>query len=98
MSQWFEVLRTRGATWDDAIAMRSQPLWAEHRDYMNRINDEGRVKLGGPLETSDQVLLVMTGETTGAVEALLDDDPWTESGQLQTNWIRPWNVLVGDLV
>jgi uncharacterized protein YciI len=98
MSQWFAVLRTRGATWDDATPMRSQLLWAEHAVYMNRINDQGRVKLAGPLETSNQVLLVLTGETAASVEALLEDDPWTESGQLQTTWIRPWNVLVGDLV
>jgi len=98
MSDWFAVLRTRGTAWDEAVAMRSQPLWDEHRNYMNRIYDEGRVKLAGPLETSNQVLLVLTGESAGAVEAMLEDDPWTASGQLQTNWIRLWNVLVGDLV
>jgi hypothetical protein len=39
----------------------------------------------------------MNGNDPAAVEGRLAEDPWT-GGLLRTTWIRPWKVLVGELL
>jgi len=97
MSRSFAVLRTRTAGWDAAVPLRQQPLWREHATFIDGLVDEGVIRLAGPLDGSPDVLLIMSGDDPAAVEARLAEDPWT-GGLLRTTWIRPWNVLVGELV
>lgn len=49
----FVVIREQGQGWDRSRAMREQDFWPEHVDYVNRIVDEGRMLLGGPLGAVD---------------------------------------------
>jgi uncharacterized protein YciI len=97
MSQWFAVLRTRGANWDHATPLREQRLWDEHATFTDNLEAEGLIRLAGPLDGSIDVLLIMQGDSAEAIEARLVEDPWTPVGMLSTTWIRPWNVLVGQL-
>jgi uncharacterized protein YciI len=97
MSHWFAVLRTRGPNWDHATPLRQQRLWDAHAAFMDALEAEGLVRLGGPLEGSTDVLLIARGESAEAIEARLVEDPWTPVDMLTTTWIRPWNVLVGEL-
>ena len=50
----FVVIRKQGPGWDRARSMREQNYWPEHVDYVNRIVDEGRMLLGGPLGEADR--------------------------------------------
>ena len=50
----FVVLRQQGPGWDHSRSMREQDYWPEHVDFVNRIVDEGRMLLGGPLGEIDQ--------------------------------------------
>ena len=50
----FVVIRKQGPGWDRSRAMREQDYWPEHVDFVNRIVDEGRMLLGGPLGEVDQ--------------------------------------------
>ena len=97
MSGWFAVLRTRGANWDHESPLRQQKLWHEHAAFTDGLEAEGLIKLAGPLEGSTDVLLITRGESAGAIEARLVEDPWTLADMLHTAWVRPWDVLVGDL-
>jgi uncharacterized protein YciI len=97
MSQWFAVLRTRGANWDRATPLRQQKLWDEHAAFTDGLEAEGLIRLAGPLEGSLDVLMIVRGDSAEAVEARLAEDPWTPVDMLRTTWIRPWNLLVGAL-
>jgi uncharacterized protein YciI len=97
MTRWFAVLRTRGPNWDQATPLRQQKLWDEHATFTDGLEAEGLIRLAGPLEGSLDVLLIVKGESAEAVEARLREDPWTPVEMLSTAWIRPWNVLVGEL-
>jgi uncharacterized protein YciI len=50
----FVVIREQGPGWDRSRAMREQDYWPDHVDFINRIVDEGRMLLGGPLSEVDQ--------------------------------------------
>jgi uncharacterized protein YciI len=50
----FVVIREQGPGWDRSRAMREQDYWPDHVDFVNRIVDEGRMLLGGPLGEVDQ--------------------------------------------
>jgi uncharacterized protein YciI len=49
----FVVIREQGPGWDRSRAMREQDYWPDHVDFVNRIVDEGRMLLGGPLGEVD---------------------------------------------
>jgi uncharacterized protein YciI len=55
------------------------------------------LRLAGPLEGGDDVLLICQGESPEAVEARLTQDPWTGADMLHTTRISPWNMLVGEI-
>ena len=97
MSQLFAVIRTRSPRWDNATPMRQQPLWREHAEFVDALEADGLIRLAGPLEGGDDVLLICSGETPEAVEARLRTDPWTAADLLHTTRISPWNMLVGEL-
>lgn len=97
MSRLYAVIRTRGPKWDRQTPLREQALWSEHAVFVDGLQDEGVLRLAGPLEGGDDVLMICTGDSAEAVEARLAQDPWTGADMLHTTRISPWNMLVGEL-
>jgi uncharacterized protein YciI len=97
MTRLFAVIRTRSPKWDNATPLREQPLWREHAAFVDGLEAEGVIRLAGPLEGGNDVLIICRGETPDAVEARLAADPWTDADMLHTTRIAPWNMLVGEL-
>ena len=95
MSRWYAVIRTHGPKWDHAAPLRAQALWDEHAKFTDGLEAAGLIRLAGPLEGADDVLLICRGDSPEAVEAKLAEDPWTVADMLHTTRISPWNVLVG---
>jgi uncharacterized protein YciI len=93
----FAVLNTRGPTWDQAKSMEEHEGWRAHADLMNRLVAEGFVVLGGPLDGTRDVLLIVRAESEAEVEARLAPDVWVVNGFLQRRWIVPWTLRLGEL-
>jgi uncharacterized protein len=99
MPTYLTVRRTRGPAWNPAVPMRSQPQWAEHAAFMNRLAGDGFIVLGGPLgsgelRAGEEVLLVVDSTSEEAVRARFAADPWTASGLLVITRVEPWTVLL----
>ncbi|MBV8343734.1 MAG: hypothetical protein JO190_01945 [Candidatus Eremiobacteraeota bacterium] len=97
---YFAVIRDRGAAWDWSRPMRRQEAWQAHARFMDELAEAGFILAGGPLGGEDdapRVLHVISASDRAAVEAKLDQDPWTAMGLLQTASIEPWTVLLGEL-
>jgi hypothetical protein len=56
---------------------------------MNALKTEGFVVLGGPLEGTPDVLLI--------VRARLAEDPWATNGLLRVARVAPWTLRLGSL-
>lgn len=93
----FAVTRTRGPGWLPDRGLEEQVQWREPADFMNRLASEGSVVLGGPLESTPDVLLVMRADTAEIIRARLNDDPWTTLGLLRITSITAWTLRLGAL-
>ncbi len=93
----FAVMRARGPRWNAAAAMEEQEDWRGHADYMNALQAEGIIALGGPLLGGPEVLLILRADNEQEIERRLADDCWSTNGLLRTLWIRPWWLRLGTL-
>ena len=96
-SKIFAVIRTRGGAWQTALGLEQQADWGGHARFMNALHKDGFVLLGGPLEETSDVLLIMRAATPDEIAARLEADPWTGMDLLRVTRISPWNIRLGSL-
>ncbi|MGH9850440.1 MAG: YciI family protein [Blastocatellia bacterium] len=94
MKTLFLVTRIRGLAWDISKPMNSQEQWSEHATFMNRLAAEGFVVLGGPVDESGDILLVVDAADESEIDTILLRDPWSQSGILEIKTIKWWTVLL----
>jgi uncharacterized protein YciI len=97
MSQLFVVTRTRGSRWNHARTLEEQEHWQPHAGFMNALVREGFVLLGGPLDGTPDVLLIIRTSNQEHILNRLADDPWSRNGLLRITQIRPWTLRLGSL-
>jgi len=91
----FAVVREAGAGWDSSKALREQVAWGEHAAFMNALDDEGFVVIGGPLGGGPKTLLVVDAQDEEEVRRRLGADPWAPLGLLTVASVEPWEILLG---
>ena len=95
--QLFAVIRTRGSAWRDSQPLEGQPEWTSHASFMNALAKDRFVMLGGPLEDSADVLLIVKAETADEIRSRLEEDPWSRNDLLRITRISPWTLRLGSL-
>jgi uncharacterized protein YciI len=95
--RWFLVTRARGPRFDHSRRLEEQEQWVEHADFMNALEREGFVVLGGPVLGTDDALLVVRASDAQEVERRLAVDPWTRNELLRIASIREWQIRLGTL-
>jgi len=93
----FAVINTRGPKWDHGKSMEEHEGWRAHADFMNALVADGFILLGGPLEGTRDVLLIVRAENEAEVEARLADDVWMVNDLLRHRSIAPWTLRLGAL-
>lgn len=95
----FIVINEQGSNWETGRAMREQKGWNEHATFMNALEAEHFVVLGGPLGNypKHRALLVVSAPDDQVLRARLLEDPWMQMGILRTIEIYPWEILLGQL-
>jgi len=91
----FAVTRSRGEAWDPALPMDQQAEWSEHAAFMNALEAEGFVVLGGPLDDTPYIMLVVRTEDVAEARARLTADPWEASRMIETTRIAGWALGLG---
>lgn len=96
---FFAVINEAGPHWDDKRVMREQKGWTDHAKFMDSLEAEHFVLLGGPLKNyqKHRALLVVNGPDENTVRARLDEDPWMRDGILKNIQFYPWEILLGKL-
>jgi uncharacterized protein YciI len=97
MQRLFVVIRTRGPAFRDGQPLEAQPAWSAHAAFMNALQKNGFVVLGGPLEGTVDVVLIVRAESAEEVHARLADDPWSRDGLLRIARVAPWTLRLGSL-
>lgn len=97
MSRIFAVTRTRGPSWDDARSLEEQKDWPAHAAFMDTLLGAGFVLLGGPLEQTREVLLIVRADDPEQIRARFAEDCWTGRGLLEISAIVVWQLRLGAL-
>jgi hypothetical protein len=93
----FAVIRTYGSAWQPGVSLEGQRAWREHAQFMNALEAEGVVLLGGPLEETPDVLLVICANGEEEIRTRLSGDPWTSLDLLRIRSIARWTLRLGTL-
>jgi uncharacterized protein len=94
---YFAVTRERGPAWDASRPMRGQDRWDDHAAFMDALDEDGFVVLGGPVGDGERrFLLIVRAEDEAAVHARLAADPWVPMELLRTASIELWEILLGE--
>jgi len=93
----FAVVRSRGAAWQNSVPLELQTGWDLHAAFMDGLHAEGFVVLGGPLEGTDDVLLIVRAKDSDEIVTRFAADPWSEADLLRIARIAPWTVRLGSL-
>ena len=95
---FFVMINEQGPGWEPKRAMREQKGWTEHANFMDALETEHFVVLGGPLKYSKhRAMLVVNSSDEEGLRKRLAEDPWMRSGVLRTIEIYPWDILLGKL-
>ena len=92
----FAVIRTHGDAWQHSLPLEGQEKWDEHAAFMNSLKKDGFVVLGGPLDGTPDVLLVIRANSADEIVDRLRGDPWT-TDLLRLSRITPWTLRLGSL-
>ncbi len=93
----FAIIRRRTGAWEPDRPIDGQQDFRLHADFMNALAAEGFALLSGPLDGSDEVLLIAQAQTADEIETRLAEDPWGKLGLLATVRISRWNLRIGSL-
>ena len=97
MRRLFAVVRSRGPAWSASLPLEGQAEWSAHAAFMNGLVADGFVVLGGPLEGTPDVLLVIRATDASEVTYRLAADPWTRNDLLVIKKVCPWQLRLGGL-
>ena len=97
---FFVVINEAGPAWDPRLAMREQKGWNDHAAFMDALEADHVVILGGPLKnySKHKAMLVVQAKDEPALRMRLAEDPWMRAGILQNVELYPWEILLGKLL
>jgi uncharacterized protein YciI len=92
----FAVIREAGPGWDSTKPLREQEAWREHAAFMNALDDEGFVVIGGPVGGGPKTLLMVDAQSEDEIRRRLSEDPWVPLGLLTLASVESWEILLGE--
>ena len=85
------MLLRSGPDWDPSRPLEEQSGWPEHAAFMNELEEQGFVVLGGPLSDEHRVAHAVEAESEDAVRATFARDPWSRT-HLVVDTIDAWTI------
>ena len=93
MKQLFAVILTHGAAWKHSQSLEGQKHWPAHAAFMDALKESGFVVLGGLLEGTNDVLLIIRAASPEEIRDRLGPDPWHSQDLLRVSRISPCTPL-----
>jgi uncharacterized protein YciI len=96
MKRLFAVIQTHGPAFQAALPLERQAEWRAHADFMNALEAEGVVLVGGPLAGTDDVLLILRAADADEIRWRFAADPWVKQGLLRLKQVFAWQLRLGE--
>ena len=96
MADYFLVKHARGPAWNPSRGRREQSGWSDHAAFIDRLVEDGKIPLGGPVGDIDgqYAVLVVRAASEDDARALFADDPWTDN-ILRIESVGLWTLWIG---
>ena len=91
------MVHTQGETFEPSKPTDEQVDWLTHAAFMDGLRAENFVLLGGPLEGTPNILLIVRAENPEQVRSRLSADCWAERDLLQIASVIPWTLRLGSV-
>jgi hypothetical protein len=91
----FAVIRSRGPAWIGSRPLEGQKGWESCASFMDGLEREGFVVLGGRLEGTPDVLLIVRARTPEEIVSRLAADPWSADDLPRLDRIGPRTRRLG---
>ena len=83
----------------DDIATRRAPFREAHLALVRDLHDRGELLMAGAVgEPIEGALFVFTAPDQALVEEFVAQDPYVREGLVTASQVRPWNVVVGQVL
>ena len=81
MTDYFLVRQAGGPAWDPSRGRREQSGWNDHAAFIDRLSEDGKIPLGGPVGDIDgqHAVLVVHAASEDDARAMFADDPWKDA-------------------
>jgi uncharacterized protein YciI len=89
--QTFAIIYEPGPNWIKGRSIFDQDLY-EHAQYMQKLLDGGKLKLGGPFSDSTGGMAIIDARDADEAEKIMKDDPSIVKG-IFTAKVRPWFIV-----
>jgi uncharacterized protein YciI len=82
--------------WDASRGRREQSGWNDHAAFIDRLSEDGKILLAGPVGDIDgqHAVLVVSAASEDDARAMFADDPWTDS-ILSIESVEAWTLWIG---
>ena len=90
----FLLLSSAGPIRDLSKGTREQLFWDEHAAFIDKLDDEGFILLGGPLVDEGGAILVVHAADEHEIREKMKDDPWYTQGVLKLESIKRWDIFI----
>jgi len=94
MKQTFAALSVHGPNWDKTRPVRQQDYWDDHAAFIDRLYEDGFIRLGGPFPDDAGSMLIVEAESADEVRQCLAGDPWGHQGILLLDQVRRWEIFI----
>jgi uncharacterized protein len=92
------IVRFRaGPTWEPGGAIREQPGWDAHAEFIDALVERGTMVMGGPFSDSSGSMSLLECVDAAEAERLVAGDPFVENGVFVLEEVREWTIFVDEL-
>lgn len=92
------IVRFRaGTAWERGGAIREQPGWDAHAEFIDALVERGTMVMGGPYSDNSGSMTLLDGVDAAEAERLVTQDPFIENGVFVLEEIRDWTIFVDEL-
>lgn len=70
-----------------------QSLRPAHREYLRRLQHEGKLAMAGPFTDDSGALIVYEAASLEEARSLLENDPFNKGGVFESYQLKEWNQV-----
>ncbi len=97
MSRRIVVFTKAGSNRLPGMPSQEQPLWPEHKEFMNDLYYRGLIYIAGPWVDGSGAMVVMNADSPEAAMDILREDPWAIHDNLVPDRAMAWDVMMNSL-